>query len=108
MMIIWKKLQSILLNKGIKNLIVTLGSKGALLINKKEKIMFPANKVEVVDTTAAGDAFNGAIAFSLAKGSTIYEAVKFANIVASISVTRPGAQSSMPYIEEIKKYHETV
>jgi ribokinase len=92
-----------LIKKGLKNIIVTMGSKGALLINDEEKTHFPARKVDVVDTTAAGDAFNGAIAYSLSHGSSIHHAIKFANIVAAISVTRLGAQSSMPVIEEIKK-----
>jgi ribokinase len=91
-----------LIKRGIRNVIVTMGSKGALFVNESHKIKFPANKVEVVDTTAAGDAFNGALAYSLAKGMEITEAIKMANIVASIAVTRMGAQSSMPDLSEIK------
>jgi ribokinase len=97
-----------LIDRGVKNIIVTLGSKGSLLINKKETVKFPAKKVDVVDTTAAGDAFNGAIAYSLSIGSTIYEAIKMASTVAAVSVTRAGAQSSMPVMDEIKSLLETV
>jgi ribokinase len=97
----------VLLHKGVKNIIITRGSKGALLINEEEVKNYPVNKVEVVDTTAAGDAFNGAIAYSLSKGRSINEAIRFANVVASVSVTRMGAQSSMPILEEIKELVES-
>ena len=94
-----------LLNKGIRNVIVTLGSRGSVLINQSNLKHFPANKVKVVDSTAAGDAFNGAFASSISEGHSIEEAIEFANKVASIAVTRMGAQSSMPYLNEIKDLH---
>lgn len=94
-----------LLKKGIKNVIVTLGSRGSMLINDSTAKHFPANKVKVVDSTAAGDAFNGAFASSISEGHSIEEAIEFANKVASIAVTRMGAQSSMPYLSEIKDLH---
>jgi ribokinase len=97
-----------LINKGLKNIVVTMGSRGALLINRNEIEIFPVNKVDVVDTTAAGDAFNGAIAYSLSRGDSINDAIRFANTVASISVTRPGAQSSMPLMEEITRIKQSV
>jgi ribokinase len=103
-----KKAAFSLMEKGVKNIIVTLGSKGSLLINDTETVKFPAKKVDVVDTTAAGDAFNGAIAYSLSNGSTIYDAIKIASTVAAVSVTRPGAQSSMPVMDEVKSLLETV
>jgi len=90
-----------LIEKGIKNIIVTLGEKGSLLINSEIEKYFPVKKVEVVDTTAAGDVFNGALAASLAEGKNINQAIEFANAAASISVTRMGAQSSIPYKNEI-------
>ncbi len=91
-----------LLGKGVKNIIITLGEKGALLVNQYRTELFSTQKVDVVDTTAAGDAFNGALAYSLACGREISEAINFANRVASISVTRMGAQSSMPVITELQ------
>lgn len=91
----------VLLNKGVQNVIVTLGDNGCVLINNSVTKYFKANKVEVVDSTAAGDAFNGALAASLSDGHLIDEAIEFANKVASISVTRMGAQSSLPYLHEI-------
>jgi ribokinase len=90
-----------LLNKGIKNIIVTLGSKGALLLNRNVNKIFPTKKVKVVDTTAAGDAFNGAFAYRISEGDSLDDAIEFANNVASLVVTRMGAQSSMPYLNEI-------
>lgn len=91
-----------LLDLGVKNVVVTLGEKGALLVNEKRSELFPTREVEVVDSTAAGDAFNGAIAYALSDGRTIDEAIQFANIVASYSVTKLGAQTSMPTMEEVK------
>ena len=60
--------------------------------------------LQAVDTTAAGDCFNGAFIMALAEGKNTEEAIKFANIASSITVTRKGAQSSIPYRDEIKKY----
>lgn len=92
----------LLIDKGVKNVIVTLGAEGSVLINKSCKKQFGVNKVQVVDSTAAGDAFNGALAASLADNHSIEEAIEFASKIASITVTRMGAQSSMPYLNEIK------
>lgn len=91
-----------MLKKGVKNIIVTLGEKGALLVNSTREKLIPTRRVPVVDTTAAGDAFNGAFAYSLANGTNVEEAIRFANTVASFSVTRKGAQSSMPSMNEIR------
>lgn len=93
-----------LLEKGAQNIIVTLGEKGALLVNKYHTELFATQKVDVVDTTAAGDAFNGALAYSLSCGKEVSEAILFANKVASIAVTRMGAQSSMPVIAELQAW----
>lgn len=90
-----------LLEKGVKHVITTLGSKGALLVNTQRTTHFPGYPAHVVDTTAAGDSFNGAIAVYLSEGKTIDEAIQFANRVASITVTRPGAQSSIPFRTEL-------
>lgn len=90
-----------LLAQGVKNVILTLGEKGALLVNHEKAELFPAKKVQAVDTTAAGDAFNGALAFSLANDKTVEEAIRFANTVAAYSVTKMGAQSSMPTMKDV-------
>lgn len=91
-----------LLSRGVKNIIATLGEKGALLVNKDEVKEFKALKVDAVDTTAAGDSFNGAMAVYLSEGHTISEAIEFANKVSSIAVTRKGAQTSIPERSEIE------
>jgi ribokinase len=92
----------VLLAKGVQNVIITMGSKGALLVNNPVETLIPVEMVTPVDTTAAGDVFNGALAVALAKGLQTEEAVIFANKAAAISVTRMGAQSSAPYKNEIE------
>lgn len=90
-----------LLGRGCANVVVTLGKRGALLVSKSRAELFPAFAARAVDTTAAGDVFNGAMAAALAEGRTVEEAVVFANAAASISVTRSGAQPSCPYRAEV-------
>lgn len=86
---------------GVKNVLVTVGSKGAYLCTKEMSELIPTLHVTAVDTTAAGDCFNGAFAVGLSEGMTPEEAVRFANKAASISVTREGAQSSLPWRKEM-------
>ena len=95
----------VLLNKGIKNILITLGDKGCFFKNKEEEFLLPTKKlsVPVVDTTGAGDAFNGAFSVALSKNKNYKEAIEFANLVAGISVTREGAANSMPTIDEIEE-----
>jgi len=90
-----------LIEKGVKNVLVTIGSKGALLCRKEGCTHYATKKVKAVDTTAAGDTFNGALAVALSEGMPIADAIKFSNIAASISVTRKGAQTSIPSREEV-------
>jgi ribokinase len=87
--------------KGVKNVIITLGSKGVFLSNDSYFGMISAQKVEALDTTAAGDVFNGAILKALAAGQDLSAACEFACKAAAISVTRMGAQSSAPYQYEM-------
>lgn len=96
------KAAKILLGKGAKLVIITLGAKGAFLLSGQEEILIPSFAVNAVDTTAAGDTFNGALTVALAEGMKINDAIRFANQAAAISVTRMGAQSSQPYRSEIK------
>ena len=90
-----------LCNRGAKNVIITLGEKGAYVKSRSFNDHIPGLKVNVVDTTAAGDVFNGALAVALAERKGIKEAAEFANKAAAISVTRLGAQSSAPFRHEI-------
>ncbi len=91
-----------IIRKGAKNVIITFGAKGAFVRSKDFTGMVPGFKVKAIDTTAAGDTFNGALAVALAEGEEISEAVRFANKAASITVTRMGAQASVPFRNEIK------
>ena len=90
-----------ILAKGVKQVLVTMGSKGVLWVNDKTEQIFPARKVEAVDTTAAGDCFNGAFVTALQQGYSIEDAITFANLASSIVVTRKGAQSSIPERDEV-------
>ena len=86
---------------GVKNIILTLGADGCELITKKEKKHFDAYKVNVVDTTAAGDSFLGGVVRMIADNKTIEEAIEFATKVSNITVTRKGAIDSIPTYNEI-------
>ncbi len=92
-----------LCERGVKVVIITLGSKGALLYTEGKATIITAPQVEALDTTAAGDVFNGAIAVAVAEDMSLENAVAFACEAASISVTRMGAQASAPYRNELYK-----
>ena len=91
-----------IIEKGVKNVIVTLGEKGSLFVNKDNVIQIPPQKVNAVDTTAAGDSFCGAFATALSQGKQVIDALHFASLCSSITVTRKGAISSLPRKEEFK------
>jgi ribokinase len=96
-----KKAAKIIYTKGVKNVVVTLGAQGAVVCQKGRCTLVSANKVDAVDTTAAGDVFNGALAVAISEGKSLEEAVSFACSAAAISVTRLGAQTSIPYRNEL-------
>jgi ribokinase len=87
--------------RGVKTVIITLGNKGVLILNKNLFTHIPAIPVTAVDTTAAGDTFNGALVVALSQGEDILLATAFACKAAAISVTRIGAQASIPYRREV-------
>lgn len=91
-----------LLQKGVRNVVITMGAAGAFLLNSGFSGMIPVVPVKAVDTTAAGDVFNGALAVALSEGKELKDAVDFANRAAAISVTRMGAQASAPYRKELQ------
>jgi len=93
-----------LLNRGVKAVILTMGSKGYVLATKDRVQFVSAVKVDAVDATAAGDAFTGSLAVGLAQGKTLKDAALFANHVAALSVTKMGAQSSMPDAEQVENF----
>jgi ribokinase len=89
--------------RGAKNVIITLGARGAFLVGENIRGLIPAYTIKAVDTTAAGDVFNGALGVALAEGQSLPEAARFANAAAAISVTRLGAQRSAPRRGEIER-----
>jgi len=89
--------------RGVRTIIITLGPRGAFVASEEFRGMVPGFKVKAIDTTAAGDVFNGALAVALAKQQSWAKAVRFANAAAAISVTRLGAQPSAPSRNEIEK-----
>lgn len=99
-----QKAAQIMIEKGVKELIVTLGSKGSLYINKEKSMFKKAYKVEAVDTTAAGDSYTGALAVALSKDKNIEEAMDFASKVGALSVLKEGAQSSLPTLEDVNNF----
>lgn len=97
-----EKAAQMLLNKGVKTVVVTLGEKGAALADDSGFYFYEGQKVTAVDTTAAGDTFTAAFVCGLAEGMDMAAAIRYANKVSSIVVTRPGAQASIPDREEVK------
>ncbi len=91
-----------LLARGVQTVIVTLGEKGALVVQKSRVAHIPAFKVKVVDTTAAGDAFIGGLAAALLRGLELEEAVRCGNAAGALAVTRFGAQTSLPTLDEVQ------
>jgi ribokinase len=92
-----------LLARGVENVIITRGARGAFLAGKHGQGLVNAYKVKAVDTTAAGDVFNGTLAVALAEGKSLMDAARFASAAAAISVTRLGAQTSAPTRKEIER-----
>jgi len=90
-------------DRGIGIVILTLGARGVYVSSNEMTGIVPGFKVKPVDTTAAGDVFNGALAVAMAEGRPLAEAVRFANAAAAISVTRLGAQPSAPKRAEIEQ-----
>ena len=99
-----QKAAQIMIEKGVKELIVTLGSKGSLYINKEKSMFKKAYKVEAVDTTAAGDSYTGALAVALSQDKGMEEAMDFASKVGALSVLKEGAQSSLPTLEDVENF----
>ena len=94
------KATAVLKKRGVGHVVITMGSKGAYCGDCGK--LYPCKKVKAVDCVAAGDTFNGALAVALAEGRDCVEAIEFAQKASAIAVTRPGAQSSVPYRREIR------
>ena len=97
-----RKAAGALFAKGVKNVIITMGSKGSMVCTPEDAVFVPSRKVQAVDTTGAGDVYNGALVAALAEGRPIAEAARMATLASSVAVTRMGAQTSAPYRNEIE------
>ena len=95
------KAADVLLGKGVKNVVITLGSKGYYAKNAQQEFSGRPIEVNVVDTTGAGDAFNGGLTAALSAGMSLGDALKFANVTGGLSVEKLGTAPAMPYREEI-------
>ena len=91
-------------SRGVRTVILTMGARGAYLADAGEQLLVPGFKVKTVDSTAAGDIFNGALSVALAERKPLRDAVWFANAAAALSVTRLGAQPSAPTRAEIERF----
>lgn len=89
---------------GVSKVVITMGGEGALLYEDGQAEIIPAHKVDAVDTTAAGDVYNGAMCAALAEGMPLIEALRFATKASAISVSRAGAQPSIPSREEVDNF----
>lgn len=94
------------LQKGVSQAVVTLGSRGVVYNSGNSIVHKPVPSVKVVDTTAAGDSFSGALAVALTNGMSIDEAIDFANTVGTLTVMKSGAQTSLPTLSEVKEFIE--
>ena len=97
-----------LLERGARRVIVTLGGQGALACDQGAALHFPAFPVAVVDTTAAGDAFSGALAVGIAAGGTLEQAIPLAAAAAALACTKRGAQDSLPRREEVEQFLQSL
>lgn len=99
-----KKAAEVMIEKGVKQLIVTLGSKGSLYIDKDNMKFKKSYKVKAIDTTAAGDSYTGALAVYLSQDKSIEDAMDFASKVGALSVTKEGAQNSLPTLKDVENF----
>lgn len=96
------KAAQVLRSRGVKDVIMTMGSKGSMAFTEEGDFFTPARKVQAVDTTAAGDTFCGALAVAIVEGKSLREAAEFATAASALSVQKMGAQESLPYRNEVK------
>lgn len=98
-----RRAAEVLQEKGVKNVVITLGKEGAVFLQDGKFNTIAATKVKAVDTTGAGDVFNGALAVGIAEGRDILSSLRFACHAAAITTTRMGAQASIPYRKDLIK-----
>lgn len=98
-----RKAAEVFQGKGVKNVVITMGKLGAYLKTAYEEAIIESYTVDAIDTTGAGDAFNGGLVAGLGEGMSLLEATKYANAVAALSVTKVGTAPAMPYKEDVLK-----
>ncbi|QOX62783.1 ribokinase [Anoxybacterium hadale] len=98
----------ILIARGVKELVITIGSMGCVHMKGEEATHYRAHQVNAVDTTAAGDSFSAALAVSLSNGRALADAIGFSMKVAAMTVTKKGAQTSLPHLEEVEAFDEWI
>ena len=91
------------LDVGVREAIITLGENGTAYVTREHEVFIPTQKVNAVDTTAAGDSFNGGFAVGLARGESLENAIRLANAVGALSTTAAGAQAAMPTMAAAEK-----
>ncbi|WLD93840.1 ribokinase [Alkalihalobacillus sp. AL-G] len=99
-----KEAGNVLLSKGVENVVITMADKGALIVNQLGSYHVPGYPVDIKDTVAAGDAFNGGLAIGVASGKSLKDAIHFANAVGALTVTKEGAIPSVPYLNEVQEF----
>ena len=99
-----EKAAQILMKKGVKNVVVTMGKNGVFVMTPDRKEMIPSMPVKAIDTTGAGDAFNGGFVTALSEGKDIFEAARFGNAVGALSVTKIGTAPAMPHRSDIDRF----
>ncbi|MCD6435094.1 MAG: ribokinase [Clostridiales bacterium] len=102
-----KKAAKIFQSKGVENVIITMGKLGVYLKTKTEEAIIESYQVDVLDTTGAGDAFNGGLVAGLGEGMNLMDATKYANAVAALSVTKLGTAPAMPYKKDVLEFLKT-
>lgn len=101
-----EKAARILMDKGVENVVITMGKNGVFVMTPDRKEFIPSLMVKAVDTTGAGDAFNGGFVTALSEGKDIFEAARFGNIVGALSVTKVGTAPAMPYRADIDGFDQ--
>lgn len=103
-----RKAAEILFQKGVKQVVITMGSMGAFAADQDKSEWIPRLSVDAVDTTGAGDAFNGGFVTAISEGRDLFTALRYGNVTGALSVTKPGSSPAMPMRSEIEKMYQEV